>query len=105
MIDQRYLVVHGGYAHGAADGGFLQDTHILDTGRWPMAWAQPVLSGTPPSARHGHTAVVVNQPEDQRVDGRHEIYLLGGSGRSGYHGDVFVLQLDTQELETFYSDL
>lgn len=105
MIDQRYLVVHGGYAHGAADGGFLQDTHILDTGRWPMAWAQPVLSGTPPSARHGHKAVVVDQPEDQRVDGRHEIYLFGGSGRSGYHGDVFVLQLDTQELETFYSDL
>ena len=79
----RYVVVHGGYSHGRGDGGFLGDTYVLDTQSDPMVWSQPALSGNAPTARHGHSAAVING----------ELFFFGGSTRAGLVADVHILQL------------
>lgn len=62
LVNQRYLVVHGGYSHDDSrddNYGYKDDVHVLDTHTTPMVWTKPSLSGSIPSARHGHAAIAV----------------------------------------------
>jgi len=83
LLGGRYVLVHGGYAHGQGEYGFLDDTHVLDTGVWPMVWSKPSLTGRIPSARHGHAAVALDD----------ELYVFGGASIKGHQSDVHLLQL------------
>jgi len=74
------MVVFGGYNGRTA----FNDLHVLKLNT--MSWAAPpAASGTPPSPRFGHTAV---------VRGRH-MYVFGGYGSGrGFRRDMFRLDLD-----------
>ena len=80
LLADRYVVIHGGYSYA---GSYHNDTHVLDTQAEPMAWSQPVLSGDAPSARHGHSAVLLGD----------EIFYFGGTGTQGHSSEIYVLQL------------
>ena len=83
LVNGRYLVIHGGYAHAADGGGFNDGVHVLDTQLDPMVWSQPVLSGNIPTARQGHVSAVVGA----------EVFVFGGASAFGSQNDLAVLQL------------
>jgi hypothetical protein len=90
LVEQRWLYVFGGL-HVSSQSCY-NDLYCLDLST--MAWQHHAssLTGTPPSARNGHTAcAVVN---DQSTD----IYVFGGSSPvEGLMNDVHVLHVQHQE--------
>ena len=77
------MLVFGGYGNG---GVFFNDTWVLSnadgTGGTPN-WTQLSPTGTPPSARYGHTAVF-NAANNRMV-------VFAGNDNSGFLNDVWVL--------------
>ena len=74
------MVVFGGLV-GPADGN---DVWALSLASTP-AWTQLTPSGTPPSARHGHSAIY--DPVRERM------VVFGGQDGSGFLNDVWMLSL------------
>ena len=102
---------------GAADGGALNDTHILSTPSilelpftppesdgeidavWPrektaLSWSCPEVTGEPPSARAYHTAVGRISHVEGGVD---QLLIFGGAGKAGRLGDLFILTVPGYE--------
>jgi len=50
---------------------YLNDTHVLDVNS--SRWIKPKISGTPPTARYGHSAVLAGS----------RIIVFGGKGPKG----------------------
>ena len=67
------LVIFGGHYYSGKGEGFiyLNDTHVLDVNA--SRWIKPKISGTPPSPRYGHTAVLAGS----------RIIVFGGKGQKG----------------------
>lgn len=63
-------MIFGGHFYKGKDEGFtyLNDTHVLDVNS--SRWIKPKISGTPPGARYGHTAVLAGS----------RIIIFGGKG-------------------------
>ena len=49
------------------------------------------VNGIPPSAREGHTAIVVGS----------KMYLFGGSGSNSYYNDLYTFDLETVRFKAF----
>ena len=64
------LVIFGGHFYSGQGEGFvyLNDTHVLDVNA--SRWIKPQISGTPPSKRYGHTAILAGS----------RIIIFGGKG-------------------------
>ena len=77
---------------GGNDRSFKNDVHTLDlvTGAWSGAVA---TSGTPPSARNGHSAVGWIDPITHSI----KMSVFGGNGGS-YYNDTFTLLLMTMTM-------
>eukprot|EP01087_Luapelamoeba_hula_P001019 TRINITY_DN1077_c0_g1_i1.p1 TRINITY_DN1077_c0_g1~~TRINITY_DN1077_c0_g1_i1.p1 ORF type:complete len:645 (+),score=109.47 TRINITY_DN1077_c0_g1_i1:256-2190(+) len=65
-VGRSKLFIWGG--QDLVAGHWYNDMWILDTERW--SWTQPKITGTPPVARHGHSATLVND----------EMIVVGGWG-------------------------
>ncbi|CAE7260102.1 ACBP4, partial [Symbiodinium necroappetens] len=71
---------------GGLHGYYLDDVHCLDTQADPPAWTTPAVTGTKPSFRYGHSAV---------LDASGKMWIFGGFvGYRSYLDDVHCL--DTQ---------
>ena len=75
------LVIFGGHFYEGKQAGFtyLNDTHVLDVNS--SRWFKPKISGTPPPARYGHTAVLAGA----------RIIVFGGKGQKGVFRDLHAL--------------
>jgi len=75
------LVIFGGHYYEGANSGFvyLNDTHVLDVNS--SRWFKPKISGTPPPARYGHTAVLAGA----------RIIVFGGKGQKSVFRDLHAL--------------
>mmetsp|Transcript_4301 Transcript_4301/g.8728 ORF Transcript_4301/g.8728 Transcript_4301/m.8728 type:complete len:188 (-) Transcript_4301:13-576(-) len=65
----------------APEGGCFNDVFVLDGASFE--WRQPALKGTPPSARGGHSAVLVNS----------DILIFGGTDGKEAFNDVWKLDV------------
>jgi len=74
------IVVFGG---GGAGGKPMADVHYLDTRK--VSWSQPVLMGTGPSPRAGHTAVVLHKTN---------VLIFGGGYIDKVYNDVHMLNVE-----------
>jgi hypothetical protein len=68
---KEFLVVFGGIRHGPPQE-FLNDVHVLDLEA--CAWSHPDISGSPPTGRHGHTAVWLRDPNAHAQAKKSSVY-------------------------------
>lgn len=80
---------------GSSQAGYMNDLHVLAVGlqnageEMRLAWGVEDVSGTPPTAREGHTATAVGT----------RIFVFGGFTEQGYSSDLFVLNTDDMAWE------
>jgi len=80
LLVKDKIVVFGG---GGAGGKPMSDVHYLNTRK--MSWSQPNLIGTGPSARAGHTAVVLHKTN---------VLIFGGGYIDKVCNDVHILNVE-----------
>ena len=73
------IIIFGG---SGAKGKIFRDLHALDP--VTMTWLQGPEGIGSPSARYGHSAVLVNETK---------IFIFGGTNGKEYFNDLFVLDL------------
>ena len=78
---------------GVKDDDYLNDVHVLDARNWN--WFVPHTTGTPPSARAYHAAVVCHASPAE--GGGPCMLIIGGDTASSVEADVHRLDLETWE--------
>jgi hypothetical protein len=85
------VIIHGGTGQNNA---FLGDLAVLDMNQTTLAWTVPNTSGTAPSPRTAHTAVMV---------GTQMIIMYGQTGASSLDNGVYALDTTTWAWQTTYT--
>ncbi|KAJ2957154.1 hypothetical protein NQZ79_g7088 [Umbelopsis isabellina] len=85
------IIIHGGTGQNNA---FLGDLAVLDMNQTTLAWTVPTTSGTAPSPRTAHTAVMV---------GTQMFIMYGQTGASSLDNGVYVLDSTSWAWQTTYT--
>ncbi|KAI9285540.1 hypothetical protein BC943DRAFT_360224 [Umbelopsis sp. AD052] len=85
------IIVHGG---DGGNGKFLADIAVLDMKQSTLAWTVPTTSGTAPSGRLAHTAVMV---------GTQMFIMYGQTGASNLDNGVYALDTTSWAWQSTYT--
>eukprot|EP00891_Asterochloris_glomerata_P001316 jgi/Astpho2/1316/Aster-06188 len=91
------IFVFGGYGGNGRAFGDFWILHLSDAGQ-PVRWEEPIIPGTPPTARFDHCGFIFPvQPNSTTYD---KFVIMGGRDNSSVFNDSFMLDLASMTWET-----